>query len=670
MRSHDLVEVLGNRFRAIADEMALSIHRTAFSVYVKETRDFAAGLCTKDGEVFGFPSIAPPMMLGSDASVVIGSMRDLQAGDIVATNDPVSSGAWMTHLNDVHLLKPLFHRGEIQFYLWAFLHLSDVGGRVPGSISAANRSLDEEGFRVAPAKLYRAGELDIATSEAFQRESRTPDLNRGDINALVAALNKGEQRSVELLDRYGAAAIAGGVEGLLAYGERKARAVIGALKPGTYIFTDYVEVQDPSIPPVPISVAATVDGSSLSLDFEGSGSQIPAAYNLMTHGRRHSDLIYGVINFLRSADPTMPANAGILRPVTVRTPEGSILNARAGAAIGARMGVVVRTMEAIYGALGQASDVLPAASGDRSLVFLTAPEPDGGTRVSLLQPVVGGSGARARRDGIDGIDAAVAWLRNVPTEALELEMPVLVHSYRLAPGHAAGAFRGGRGTEFEFETLVDGCRVIARNRSRRVFRPWGRDGGEPGGHSRVWLNPGTGEERYYEVIDIIELRRGDTLRFVSGYGGAFGPPLERDPLSVRNDVRERVLSAASARNKYGVELADDDARVDQAATTTIRAIARGSVVSSDDSHSVGIERLLHDVGLPPEFAEGLRRLVEGVPEWSEFFVERSIRLLFRREELVSAAKVGDQVAVAELLRGLSEIRANLLELFGTATGRH
>jgi N-methylhydantoinase B len=528
----------------------------------------------------------------------------------------------MTHLNDIHMLKPVVVDGKPVFYLWAFLHLSDVGGRVPGSISASNRSIDDEGIRVPPSRLYSQGSLDESVADAFLADSRTPDLNWGDMKALVAALNKGEERSLELVHRFGANAISHGISTVLMYGERKSRSVLASLPTGTYAFTDYIEMHGQDSSPVPITVSLSLDGTGVHVDFAGTGAQVPLAYNVVTFGKRHSDVIYGLVNFLRTVDPTMPSNAGILRPISVEIPAGSVLNPAPGAAIGARMGTVVRTMEATYGALAHVTDVVPAASGDRTLVFISAPTVDGGTRVSLLQPVVGGSGARSTSDGIDGIDAAVAWLRNVPTEALEMDAPVLVGRYRLATGFSAGRQRGGRGTEFEFTVVEPGCRVIARNRSRRRFRPWGRAGGEPGGFSYVVLNPGTPREQTHDLLDVIDLTQGETLRFVSGYGGAFGCALGRNPARVQDDVAGGAVDILDAEIHFGVS-ATHWSQSDRSAQPT-DAVARGEC-HDHPRFTRGIELLSYELRLDEELMKPLVAFLARRPAPTRVAAESMLR---------------------------------------------
>ncbi len=645
-----LLEILSNRLRGVANEMAYTIHRTSFSVFIKETQDFVGGLTTAEGEVFAFPDHAPTQLLGSNPRAAIAYIKDYKPGDIVFTNDPHSTEGLMTHNNDLNLIKPFFWKGELLFFLWDFLHLSDIGGSVPGSVTSSNRDIFQEGVRIPPTKLYREGQLNQELVDIFLTNTRTPDLNWGDLKALTAALNCGEIRVAQTLEKYGPEVVKEGIADLLSYGEHKARAMIDSLPSGTWHITDYLEM--PHVPdrPVRISLTITIDGSDITMDFTGTDPQVPFAFNLPTGGKAHGDIVYGIVNIMRTADPTIPLNAGILRPIRAVIPRGTLLNPEGPAAIGTRMAVVARVMDMVGGALSQALPELPpAGGGDSTLTFLAVPQDDksGGT-VTLLEPLPGGFGARAGKDGVDGVDAGHMWSKNVPTESLEVALPVLVKKYHLDGRISAGKYRGGRGTVFEFEALRPNCQVIARNRSRLQFRPWGRLGGQPGGQSRVWLNPGTERECAYDVLrDVVELQQGDVLRFVSSYGGAYGDPLEREPELVLKDVEDGVLSTGSAETDFGVVIGDGAVNVDQTneAREALKRM-RGPL----PAFSYGLERALFETGRRSDLPELVARL-HSLPAWMHHDAQQ---LLI--EELLARFQPGDQFgseAIAELWETIS-----------------
>ncbi len=642
-----LLEILSNRLGGVANEMAYTIHRTAFSVFIKETQDYVAGLSTAEGEVFAFPDWAATQLLGSNPKAAIDYIHDLKPGDIIFANDPHSTEGLMTHNNDLNLIKPFFWEGELLFFLWDFLHLSDIGGTVPGSVTSSNRDIFQEGVRFPPTKLYREGRLNQELVDIFLTNTRTPDLNWGDLKALTAALNCGEMRVAQTLEKYGPEVVKEGVSDLLSYGEQKARAMIESLPNGTWRMTDYLEMPHVPDAPVRISLAITVDGSDVCMDFTGTDPQVPFAFNLSTGGKAHADIVYGIVNVMRTADPTIPLNAGILRPISAVVPPGTLVNPEGYPAIGTRMAVVARVMDMVGGAMSQALPELPpAGGGDSTLAFLAVPPDDksDGT-VTLLEPLPGGFGARAGKDGVDGVDPGHMWSKNVPTESLEAGLPILVGKYELDGRISAGKHRGGRGTVFEFEVLRPNCEVIARNRSRVNFRPWGRLGGEPGGQSRVWLNPGTKRERAYDVLrDVVELQQGDVLRFVSSYGGAYGDPLEREPELVLRDVEDGALSKGSAETDFGVVI--DDGAVAVERTDEMRAALRRKR-GELPAFAHGLERALFDTGTRCDLPELVARF-RGLPSWMRHDAQQ---LLI--EELSARFQPGDQLG-PEAIAGLWE----------------
>jgi N-methylhydantoinase B len=423
-----------------------------------------------------------------------------------------------------------------------------------------------------------------------------------------------------------------GIEDLMTHGEIRARAVIAALPDGDYHATDYLEVKaGDDDRPIRISLCAQVREDELTLDFDGTDPQVPIAVNLLTEGRCHGDISYGLINFLRTADPSIPLNGGILRPIKARIPEGTVLNPVGRPAIGGRMATVIRVLDVVYAALSQArGDLLPAASGDPTLIFLAVGDgAEGPGTVSLLQPLGGGYGARPGCDGIDGTDSTTAWLRNAPTETLEVNLPILVRRYHLDDHVGAGRFRGGRGTVFEFETLRDGCRVLARIRTRLTLRPWGREGGEPGGKSAVWLNPGTPAETYFNVVDVLPLRKGDVLRFVTSCGAGHGDPLLRDPVLVLADVEAGLVDVEAAAREHGVVIARDHTiALDQTAELRrwlgqSRRQLGGGGGARPGKVSYGIERILYELGLQAK-PEALRHYAQ-LPSWRQRLIDERIR---------------------------------------------
>ncbi|HUN46819.1 MAG TPA: hydantoinase B/oxoprolinase family protein, partial [Stellaceae bacterium] len=403
-----LLEVLNNHFSGIVEEMGYVIHRAAFTVFVKETWDFDAALVTPDGEVFCYPrNIGVTNMLGMHMGAAIKCIKEFEPGDVIVTNDPRSTLGMCTHLPDIMLFKPLFHEGKLLCFAWCFIHSSDVGGLVPGSIAPTAFDRYQEGICIPPTKLFSRGKLNQELLDLILANCRIPEQNWGDMKALIASLTVCERRMGQLVGRYGFAPVAEGIRSLLDYGESRAREVLATVPDGEYEFSDYVEVDYVSPYYLRIRVRLIVAGSDVMLDFTGTDPQVRAALNLPTFGRPNQWVVLGIVNFLRTSDRSLPLNRGILRSVSVKIPEGSFLNPSAVAATGVRHTTGYRVADAVLGALSQAvpKSIPAAGAGQVAIVLFSHLNPLSGTyNVSVLQPMQGGCGGRPSKDGIDGVN--------------------------------------------------------------------------------------------------------------------------------------------------------------------------------------------------------------------------------------------------------------------------
>lgn len=554
------LEILGNRFQAVVDEMAQVLFRTAHTVFIKETQDYGAVLVSPGGEVFAASRrYGVLMMVGMPMDDAIRSMgEDVREGDIFMTNDPEATGGMCTHLNDVFLWKPIFHEGKIVCYAWTFVHMSDVGGRVSGSIAPSSHELFQEGIRIPPQKLFREGVLDEMFLRTFLINTRTAEQNWGDMKACIAALTTAERRVGELIGRFGVGAIAGGIDKVLDYAETQARRVISSVPEGVYRFSDFIEADMVGQGMLRVNLTLTITGGEMHMDFTGTAPQVRAALNLPSFSKDgHWMLITGVVNWLCTQEPSIAYNAGLVRPMKVHIPKGTLINPEAGAAYGSRYSTSHKVCDVIIGALAQAvPDQLPATdSGQGSILLVAVPDmQSGGTRVSVIQPIVGGSGGRPVDDGVDGTMVILNFLKNVPTELLEREMPeILIRHYGLREDSGgAGRYRGGTGSIIEFQTHAPYTTITSRNMERYIFPPAGREGGTPGTTGYTLMNPGTSEEKDIGKIDILEMDVGDVLRIGTQGGGGYGDALARPADSVWEDVLDGYVSVATAEKLYGV----------------------------------------------------------------------------------------------------------------------
>lgn len=587
------LEILNSQFAAAAEEMALTLKRCARSLYVKESTDFGVALVAIDGRLFATPRGYGSASFAHDCTTTIAAVRELEDGDVIITNHPYASGGLVSHTPDLTLIRPYFHAGRIVAYGYDYIHSTDVGGKVPSSISPTSTEVFQEGLLIPPMKLRRAGRPNVDVIELFRANVRTPDLNLHDLDAMLAALDIGARRVERLIAEHGVETFLAGQQAILAYAARKARAALRRIPDGSWDFWDYMDDDALSGVPIRFRVRVTIEDGRVHLDFTGSDPQVAAAYNLPTLGLRHPWLTARIAHFVITHDPSAPLNAGLLDSVTVEVPRGSVLNPEFPAATGVRHAAGYRLNDAVVGALAQAvpHDVPAPSGGTMVPVVLAENDAQTGARnVLVLNAVIVGSGARFGSDGYDGIDGSISSIRNTPAEKSELEAAIDILEYGLRQDSAgAGRWRGGLGLRFAFRVRQPGSYVLGRGLERFRFRPWGMAGGRAGARTRVILNPGTPGERELGKIDMVALADGDVVKFLTPGGGGCGDPFERDVEAVLRDVVSGFVSAACAERDYGVVIHAD--RVDAAATAARRA-ARPTVDTM--RFDFGAERELWD----------------------------------------------------------------------------
>lgn len=610
------VEIFVNFFRAAAEHMAHSLLRTAYTTFIKENNDFATGLVTPQGEIFAYPlRMGVASFVGLNLEAALACVPNYRDGDIIVTNDPESTRGAVTHLPDFHLWKPVFHQGKLICFAWAFIHVTDIGGIVPCSISRAASELFQEGTRIPPQRLYREGVLNSDLADIIKANSRIPNQIWGDLQATVAALNSGERRMHDAIAKFGLKATEQGMQDVLFYAEERVRHAIAEIPDGQYFFADYIEDDAFSDVPVRIAVTLTVKGSDIHLDFTGTDPQVQGPYNLPTFGKRHPFPVVALLDYFMTADSSVPINGGIMRPVTMYLPQGSLLNPDfPPAAVGIRYATVHRLFDVVCGVLAQAlPERIPAAGASIGIMVVASVfDPlTGRNNVSVIQPVHGGAGGSRDHDGIDGTEPSAGHLRNTPTEILESEIPVVIRRYGLDPDSAgAGRRRGGMGIRLDFQTFTPGTVVTLRGIDRFKFRPWGFLGGRAGAKGRLLLNPDSPQERDQGKADVLRIGPGDIVSVRSPAGGGYGSPLRRAPELVAEDVRSGLVSRDAAGELYGVVIADG--HLDLVATERLRKDLGGR--GRDVQFDFGPERESHESAWSRSMYDALNRLLAELPQ--------------------------------------------------------
>ena len=609
-----LLEILGKKVLAATEEMGYTLQRTGRTLFVKETADFATALIGVDGYFFAYPlAIGVSNYIGLDCMPTIRAVPDLEEGDVVITNHPYLSGGMASHLPDLHMIEPYFHEGRIVGYGWCFIHSTDVGGYVPSSILPTNTEVFQEGLLIPPTKIVKRGRLNEELLAIMMSNCRTPDDNRGDMQAMLASLHVGRRRVAEMVAQYGAETFVDAQEAILAYAGQKARNVLRKIPDGSYEFWDYLDNDANTDVPVRIRVRIGVDDGLVHLDYSGTDPQVAAAFNVPTTGKCHPWLSLRLINLIATHDPTVDLNAGLYRNFSVTLQKGSILDPIHPAAVGVRHATAERLIEVLAGALLKAGDtLLPVANGGATTpVVFVEPDPATGEKsVLVIEPVGGGSGAQHGQDGLDGRNIGLANLSNNPIEMLEASADIVVHQYALRPDSGgAGTWRGGTGLILSFEVCRDGCQMLARGVERLKFQPWGYKGGKHGESFTIDVFRTDGRHESVQVVTVIRLDKGDRVRICTPGGGGYGDPLERQTDAVVLDVRRGLLSAERARADYGVVITDG--RLDEAATEADRRRRRSPAPGAP--FDFGLRREAWEAIFPDEIVCDINRRLFALP---------------------------------------------------------
>ncbi len=559
--------VIKSGLDSIADDMAYTVVRIARSEIVKDVMDFSAAICAGDGQMVAqAKTIAQQLGAIPEAmeAVLTKFEGDLHEGDVVIMNDPYHGGM---HLPDIFMFVPIFHDGKRRAFAVVICHHTDVGGRVPGSNASDSTEIYQEGLRIPPLKLYDKGVLNTTLETLIKINVRVPDRVWGDLSAQFAAAQVGRRGLEKLMQRYGADEVDAYMQELLDYAERLTRAEIKTWPQGTYTFLDHIDDDGFSDTPIPLNVAITVkpDGS-LFVDYTGSSPQVRGALN-STLSFTHS-LTYLSVRCVLAKD--VPNNVGMFRCVTVKAPEASILNPVMPAPCAARALTGYRVFDVMLGALAKiVPDKVPAAGeGGNSVICISGLRPNRQPFI-IVDMICGAWGGRPDKDGLEAVTNASQNLSNMPVEVMEAEHPVRIEDYAFVPDSCgAGQWRGGIGIRRSYRILAP--EALLQMRTDRVrFKPYGLSGGEPGGHSRNFMQVGNALKALPGKITTT-VAQGTVIIHEQAGAGGFGNPLLRRPEDVVEDVADGKITAEFAERHYAVIFGKDGA-LDAQATARLRA---------------------------------------------------------------------------------------------------
>ncbi len=513
------LELYRHRFTGIAEEMGVTLQRTAYSPNIKERLDFSCALFDREGRLVAQAAHIPVHLGAMPDSVAVAraSFSDWQPGDVVLLNDPYAGG---THLPDITMVSPVFLGDEWpDIFVAGRAHHADVGGMTPGSLPLSTE-VYQEGLILPPVRLYRAGRLNQDLLRVILRNVRTPEERRGDLAAQRAANMVGERRLHELAAAHGRQEVLAYAGHLQAYSEQLTRAAIANWPEGTYRAEDVLEwVEEERVTLVPLHVAVTIGGGEVTLDFAGTGPALPGCLNTVLSITRSA--CWYVIRCL--VGEHVPVNAGTFAPVHVHAPEGCLVNARPPAAVAAgNVETSQRIVDVLLRAFAQALPERVPAAGQGTMNNLTIGGQDlHGRPYAYYETIGGGMGAGPDCPGLDGVHSHMTNTRNTPIEALERAFPFRVVRYALRWGSGgAGRHRGGDGLIREYEVLAPGTVTLLSQ--RRSVSPWGLAGGKDGACGRNLLLRPDGSEEELPAQFTRRLEPGDRLRIETPGGGGWG----------------------------------------------------------------------------------------------------------------------------------------------------
>jgi N-methylhydantoinase B len=538
------LEIYRALYTSVAEEMGVTLRRTSFSPNIKERRDYSCAVFDSAGRVIA-QGDHMPVHLGSMPMAVAAALREVEIGpgDVVAVNDPFAGG---THLPDVTLVMGVFgetrRRGDAEtrrrqgsvsprhrvsqsprplFYVANRAHHADIGGATPGSMGLTT-DVYGEGVRIPPIRIVRGGEIVKDVMKLILTNVRSSDERRADFEAQIGSLKTGEMRLLEIVERRGEKEALDYAAHLIAYSSRMMRRAIAAIPDGTYEAEDALDDDGITDEEVAIRVRITIKGHRARIDFAGSSPQVAGAVNAVD-----AITVSAVSYCFRClVGDDVPASAGLIEPIEVIAPKGTVVNANPPASVaGGNVETSQRIVDTVFKALAQAiPDRIPAASqGTMNNLTMGGIDARTGKEFSYYETVAGGMGARPTMDGMNATHTHMTNSLNTPAEALEYAYPLRVREYRIRQGSGGkGKHKGGDGAIREIETLERARMSLLADRRKRA--PYGLHGGEDGERGRALLIRRDGKREELTSKGSWQLEPGDRVRIETPGGGGWGKP--------------------------------------------------------------------------------------------------------------------------------------------------
>jgi len=545
--------VLAGRMEQIADEMDATLFRAAFNPIIAEAHDASHGFYhATSGDTLVQGKSGLPIFVGVMAFAVkavidkAAEAGDLADGDIYIFNDAHMGG---THLSDMRLVRPYFRDGELFCYLASVGHWHDVGGAVPGNYNPSATEAFQEAFVLPPVKLARAGVIQQDIIDILLRNTRLPQSAMGDLNGQLGALDLGVKRLDELLDEYGADTVSAALDALGDRAETLMQSELASLADGRWEAVDYLDNDGITDKALPIKVALEITGDRMVLDFEGTAPVTAGPVNIA-----YPTAVATAYVAIKHIFPDLPANAGVMRPIDVRVPDGSLLSAEFPAPVGGYTETILRMIDVIFSAASQAAPERVVANAYGTINALSiAGKRANGQRWVMFSFYGGGHGGSIESDGLNHGNAPISTATIPPLEILEAAYPVMFRQWALRPDSAgAGQHRGGLGATYEIEILEENAEAFLFGERGR-FAPQGVQGGGDGAmnvfhyeQADGWHSPPLASKMLG-----IKLTKGQAVRLDTPGGGGYGAASAREAQAVARDVALGYLTPRAATRLYG-----------------------------------------------------------------------------------------------------------------------
>lgn len=549
--------VLKGRLEQVADEMDATLYRSAFNPIIAEARDACHGLYhAETGDTLVQGSKGLPIFVGAMSFAVraviekVAREGGLEPGDTFLFNDPYAGG---THLNDFRLVRPLFRQGKLFCWLASVGHWLDIGGNVAGGYNPQAIESFQEGVLIPPVKLIRAGAMQEDILAILRANTRLPLSNWGDLNGQLNALDLGERRLADVIDSYGEDTVAEAFEAFADRADALMRAAIASLPDGRYSFEDYLDNDGIEDRRLTIALDLTISGERMVLDFSRSSPPALGPINIA-----RSTAVAACYVALKHAFPSVPANAGCLRPIDFVIGEDTFLGVSAPRPVAGYTETILRMIGVVFGALAEADPARATAApfGTINALSLSGRRAGSGAPWVMFCFFGGGLGACPVSDGLNHGNNPISTATIPPLEILEAAYPIAFKQWALRPDSAGpGRFRGGVGAVYEIEALDAGGAAVALLGERGRYAPFGVAGGGEAALNRFgWTTEaGWGEPPMASKITGIRIAQGGRVRLETPGGGGWGDPRHRDAAAVARDVAQGLVSAEAARRDYGWE---------------------------------------------------------------------------------------------------------------------